>query len=135
MKAIDNQELRKSPLMAHLMDSLNRGEDIGHYGRLVFAMVARHFMEKGEVVAALASDRDFSEEQAAGLVDQVDERDYNPPNRGRILEWMGKQGFPICPDADDPSGCNVYRELNFPDEVYKHISGYRQERAEAHNHV
>ena len=29
--------------MAHLLDSLNDGKDIGHYGRLVFAMVARHF--------------------------------------------------------------------------------------------
>ena len=32
-------ELRKSEMMAHLLDALDRGKDIGHYGRLVFAMV------------------------------------------------------------------------------------------------
>lgn len=132
MQAIDNQELRKSPLMAHLLDALNRGEDIGHYGRLVFAMVARHFMDPADVAQALANDHDFSEEQARGLVDQVDERDYNPPTRARILEYMEKQGFPICPDADDPRACNVYRDLNFPEDVYRHISGYHVQRADSH---
>jgi hypothetical protein len=34
-------ELRKNAMMAHLIDALSRGEDIGHYGRLVFVMVAR----------------------------------------------------------------------------------------------
>ncbi len=32
-------ELRKNGMMAHLMDALSQGEDIGHYGRLVFVMV------------------------------------------------------------------------------------------------
>src|SRR5205823_10744542 len=34
-------ELRNDSMMAHLLDSLRDGKDIGHYGRLVFAMVAR----------------------------------------------------------------------------------------------
>ena len=33
-------DLRDSPMMAHLMDALEAGTDIGHYGRLTFAMVA-----------------------------------------------------------------------------------------------
>ena len=37
------KELRKDSMMAHLLDSLDAGKDIGHYGRLVFAMEARHF--------------------------------------------------------------------------------------------
>ena len=32
------EELRKDEMMAHLLDSLDQGKDIGHYGRLVFAM-------------------------------------------------------------------------------------------------
>jgi len=36
------EELRKNDMMAHLLDALDAGNDIGHYGRLVFAMVARH---------------------------------------------------------------------------------------------
>jgi hypothetical protein len=36
-------ELKASPMMAHLLEALERGEDISHYGRLIFAMVARHF--------------------------------------------------------------------------------------------
>ena len=34
------EDLRKSDMMAHLLDALDKGKDIGHYGRLVFAMVA-----------------------------------------------------------------------------------------------
>ena len=36
-------ELRNSSMMRHLLETLERGESIGHYGRLVFAMVSRHF--------------------------------------------------------------------------------------------
>ena len=34
------EDLRKNGMMAHLLDSLDKGKDIGHYGRLVFTMVA-----------------------------------------------------------------------------------------------
>src|SRR4026209_2943243 len=37
-----SDNLRDSPMMAHLLDALEKGTDVGHYGRLVFAMVARH---------------------------------------------------------------------------------------------
>ena len=43
------EALRNDSMMAHLLDSLGQGKDIGHYGRLVFAMVARHFMPHDEV--------------------------------------------------------------------------------------
>jgi hypothetical protein len=35
------EDLRRSPMMEHMLDALDEGEDIGHYGRLTFAMVAR----------------------------------------------------------------------------------------------
>ena len=125
------EELRRSPLMAHLLDALDRGEDIGHYGRLVFVMVARHFLDREEIVQLLCKDADCTEDHARGLLDQVEDRDYNPPARQRILEWMERQGFPICPNPEDPRGCNVYRDLSFPEEVYRRISGYHEEKAGA----
>ncbi len=42
------EDLRQSEMMSHLLDALDKGEDIGHYGRLTFAMVAHHFLDKEE---------------------------------------------------------------------------------------
>ena len=123
------EELRKSPMMAHLLDALEQGTDIGHYGRLVFAMVARHFLSEDDLTSWLMKDKDFSEAQARSLVLQVQGRDYNPPKRQRILEWQSEQAFPICPDPDDPNACNVYKELKFPDEVYEHISEFYEQQS------
>ncbi|KAM3104118.1 hypothetical protein [Phormidesmis sp. 146-33] len=123
------EELRKSEMMSHLMDALDEGQDIGHYGRLVFAMVARHFMEQDELIEYLQKDSDFSQSEAKALYQQVQGKDYNPPKRDRILEWQRNQDFPICPNADDPDACNVYRELHFPDHVYEHISSYYEQKA------
>ncbi|HWD98325.1 MAG TPA: hypothetical protein VG345_04795 [Bryobacteraceae bacterium] len=131
MKNQSIEELHQSPVMRHLMESLNRGEDIGHYGRLVFVMVARHFLDEDQIVKFLRKDPDCDELKARGLVEQVSERDYNPPTRARILEWMEQQGFPICPEAGDPSACNVYRDLKFPEQVYQRISGFHEAKAEA----
>jgi DNA primase large subunit len=123
------EALRKSEMMAHLLDALDAGEDIGHYGRLTFAMVARHFMTDDELVEHLQKDQDFSETDAKGLVEQVKGKDYNPPKRDRILEWQQHQDFPICPNAEDPDSCNVYRDLQFPEHVYEHISSYYEHKA------
>src|ERR1700761_4919426 len=83
-------ELRKDSMMAHLLDSLEAGKDIGHYGRLVFAMVARHFMSDQEVLAWLKRDPDLRDEDAANMLRQVEQRDYNPPKRERLLECQGR---------------------------------------------
>jgi hypothetical protein len=123
--------LRDSTMMAHLLDALDRGEDIGHYGRLVFVMVARHFMDEQELIAQLQKDRDFSEEQSRALVLQVQQKDYNPPRRDKILQFQSQQDFPIIPDGDDPDAGNVYRELQFPQHVYDHINEYYEDKAEA----
>ena len=124
-------ELRKSDMMAHLLDSLDQGKDIGHYGRLVFAMVARHFLPEEEVVGYLQEDKDFSEEQARALYLQVQGKDYNPPKRDKILHYQSQQDFPIIPNPDDPDSGNVYRDLQFPDHVYEHISDYYEHKAQA----
>lgn len=124
------EELRKNDMMGHLLDSLDAGKDIGHYGRLVFAMVARHFLSEDELIGYLTKDSDFNEAQARSLYQQVQGKDYNPPRRERVLEWQKQQDFPICPNADDPDACNVYKDLQFPDHVYEHISEYYQNKGE-----
>jgi DNA primase large subunit len=124
-------ELRRSPMMAHLLDALEAGTDIGHYGRLTFVMVARHFLETDELVALLVNQPEMDEKAARMLIMQVQERDYNPPQRQKILDWQAQQEFPICPTPDDPNGCNVYRELQFPEGVYEHVEQFYEHRAEA----
>jgi hypothetical protein len=125
-----SEELRASPMMAHLLDALEEGTDIGHYGRLVFVMVARFFLDEDELVRLLTQQPDQSEEDARALVAQVRQHDYNPPARERILEWQARQGFPICPNADDPQACNVYRELRFPEGICDNIQEVWEERTE-----
>jgi hypothetical protein len=124
-------ELRKDSMMAHLLDSLEEGRDIGHYGRLVFAMVARHFMPHEEVLARLLQDPDFSEAEATAMLRQVAASDYNPPKRERILEWQSEQEFPILPKPDDPDCGNLYRNLKFPDSIYSNIEHYQEQKASA----
>jgi DNA primase large subunit len=123
--------LRKNGMMAHLLDALESGKDIGHYGRLVFAMVARHFLSEDELLSYLQMNPDFNLEQARALVLQVQGKDYNPPRRERVLEWQQHQEFPLCPNPDDPDSCNVYKDFQFPDQVYDNITEYYEQKAES----
>lgn len=127
------EELRKDEMMAHLLDSLQEGKDIGHYGRLVFAIVARPFLSEDEIVAELVKDKDFSDEQARLMVGQVEQKEYSPPRREKIMEYQKQQEFPIIPNPDDPDSGNVYRSLKFPEEVFEHISGYQKQKADAND--
>jgi hypothetical protein len=123
------ESMRQDEMMAHLLDALDEGTDIGHYGRLVFVIVARHFLPEDELIGMLQQDKDISEDEARALVQQVQERDYSPPRRDRIQEWQAEQEFPILPNPDDPDCGNVYRSLTFPDHVYEHIAEYREQKA------
>jgi DNA primase large subunit len=123
------EDLKQSPMMNNMLEALDRGEDIGHYGRLTFAMVARYFVDDEELVQLLAKDGDTDENKARALVQQVEEKGYNPPRRDRIVEWQEQQDFQICPNPDDPDACNVYNELTFPDGLYEDIQQYREEKA------
>ena len=126
-----SENLRDSPMMAYLMDALEAGTDVGHYGRLTFAMVARHFLDEDEIVRLLANQPDQDESKARVMLNQVQQRDYNPPKRERILEWQAQQDFPICPTPDEPGTCNVYRELQFSDGIYDNITEFYEEQAQA----
>ncbi|CAA9492721.1 MAG: hypothetical protein AVDCRST_MAG25-3454 [uncultured Rubrobacteraceae bacterium] len=123
------EDLRKSPMMSHILEALENGEDIGHYGRLTFAMVGVYFAKDDELVGLLAKDEDANEQEVRAMVQQVREKGYNPPNRDKILEWQSKQDFQICPNSDDPDACNVYSELDIPQEVLEDIQEYREEKA------
>jgi DNA primase large subunit len=124
-------DLRKNEMMSHLLDSLEAGKDIGHYGRLVFVMVARHFLSENELLKLLTKEKGVDEEQVRTMITQVQSRDYNPPKREKILQYLEEQKFPICPNAEDPNACNVYRDLQFPETVYAHINEYYQQKANA----
>jgi DNA primase large subunit len=121
------EDLKKSKMMNHMLEALESGEDIGHYGRLTFAMIARHFVDNDELVQLLTKDHDADEQEVRAMVQQVEEKRYNPPNRDKILEWQSKQDFQICPNADDPDACNVYGELDIPQGVLEDIQEYRAE--------
>ncbi|MCC2642214.1 MAG: hypothetical protein K0S45_2627 [Nitrospira sp.] len=123
--------LRQNDMMAYLIDALQAKKDIGHYGRLVFAMVARHFLPEPELVALLQLNPGVSDHEARSLCLQVQGKDYSPPRRERILEWQKEQRFPICPNAEDPDACNVYKDLKFPSEVYEHIAGYYEGKVDS----
>lgn len=110
-----------------MLDALENGEDIGHFGRLVFAMIGRdYFVGNDELVGLLATDHDADEEEIRALVQQVEEKGYSPPRREKILEYQEQQDFPICPNPYDPDACNAYPELQSPDEVYESIQEYRE---------
>ena len=123
--------LRKNPMMAHLLDSLDDGKDIGHYGRLVFTIIARHFLAEDEMVAWLKKDKDVDESKARGLLHQVAEADYSPPNANTIRGYEEKQDFQILANPDDPDAGNVYQDLDFPESVYNSISEYHEEKSDA----
>jgi hypothetical protein len=122
------EDLRQSPMMGHMLDALDNGEDLGHYGRLAFAMIGHHFVSEDELLELLTKDHDTNEREIRAMVQQVWEKGYSPPRREKILEYQSQQGFPICPNPDDPDACNPYQELQFPDEVYESIQVYREEQ-------
>jgi len=124
-------ELRKNEMMAHLMDALSQGQDIGHYGRLVFVMVARHFLSEDQLFKQLGLDPGLDEEKARALIEQVVTKGYSPPTREKVLEFQKQQQFSICRNSKDPDACNVYKDLKFPPEVYESITEYHEEKAEA----
>ncbi len=121
-------ELRKDPMMATLLDALEAAQDVGHYGRLTFSMVARHFLPHDEVLAWMTKDQDFTEEQARVMLHQVEGRDYSPPRRERLLEWQSEQEFQFI-DPHDPDSGNLYRNLKFPQEIYQHIGHYQEAKS------
>jgi DNA primase large subunit len=121
------EDLKQSQMMNHILEALENGEDIGHYGRLTFAMVGVYFANDDELVQVMTQDHDAEEREIRAMVQQVREKGYNPPNRDKILEWQQKQDFQICPNPDDPDACNVYSELDIPQGVLEDIQEYRAE--------
>ena len=123
------EDLRESQMMSHILDALDEAQDIGHYGRLTFAMIAHHFVDNDELVQLLTKDHDADEAEIRAMVQQVEEKGYNPPNRDKILEWQQKQDFQICPNPHHPHVSNQDKDLDIPQGVLEDSQGYRQENA------
>jgi hypothetical protein len=74
--------LRRNNMMERLINALEEGEDIGHYGRFTFASIARHFMKPLDLAEFLAHDEDEALDEAKSLVHQVIDADYSPARAG-----------------------------------------------------
>ncbi len=61
-------------MMGHMLDALENSKDICHYGRLVFAMIGRHFVSEDELVELLTKDHDANEREIRAMVQQVQEK-------------------------------------------------------------
>lgn len=124
----DLDRLRQNRMMKRLIDALDDSTDIGHYGRLTFAMVAVYVMDAGDVTELLSNDHDFPREEAEVMVKQVKSKGYSPPTPEKIRAWDQQQDFQILPAEFDPADdANVYRDLDFPPEVYDGIREYHVE--------
>ena len=103
-------ELRNNAMMSHLLDALEDGTDIGHYGRLVFAMVAHHFMDTDEVADWLSKDTSVGPGRSAGA---------GPAGRGSRLQ-------PTEPRAD--RGMAAGAGLSDPEQHRRSRRGQRLSR-------
>ena len=88
--------------MARLLDALEAGQDLGHYGQFTFVTVARHFMDEEAILDLLERQPEMDRSKALALVEHVKERGYNPPHRDRIVEQQAKGGFQIIENPQDP---------------------------------
>lgn len=57
-----------SPMMARIIEAIDKGEDVGHYGRLVFVMVARFFLTDEEMLTLLRKRPDFDAREARIMI-------------------------------------------------------------------
>src|SRR5690349_19493278 len=80
--------LAASPTVARWLQALEAGQDIGHFGRLAFVSIARHFLSTEELASLLAGQPHSDQAKAQKLIERVCQRGYSPPTRPRLLEWQ-----------------------------------------------
>ncbi len=124
---IQAEDMRRSQMMARLWDDLEKGVDVGHFGRLLFTMVARHYMNETQVITLLS--RNIPVEDAQAMLLLVNSRNYNPPKPNKIRKWQEKQDYKIIPPekAHDLAWGNVYKELRLPMEIYSQVQDFYKE--------
>jgi hypothetical protein len=88
--------------------------------------MAREVLRQSPMMSHMLDALDEGEIRAC--VQQVEEKGCSPPSREKILEYQSLQDFPIRPNPDDPDACNVYNELQIPDDVYESIREYQEKR-------
>ena len=128
-------ELRKNDMMAHLLDSLEAGKDIGHYGRLVFAMVARPFPERQPAGEAVDEGQELRRGRREDAGRPGAEPRLQPAQAGEdpAVSWSSRSS-PSAPTPTDPDACNVYKDLQFPEAVYAKINEYYQQKVRHGRH-
>lgn len=128
-RVVQAEDLRKSPMMAKLWDDLQNKVDIGHFGRLVFTIIARHYLSEDELIRLLANNLEVEDAQV--LLLEVNERNYNPPRPSVIRKWQLRQAYRIIPPDQEHNLAwgNVYAELKLPQEIYDQVGGFYKEQA------
>jgi hypothetical protein len=130
-RVVQAEDLRESPMMASLWDDLKIGVDVGHFGRLLFCIVARHFMQEDEIIKLLSNGDNMVPEDAQAMLLNVNERNYNPPRPAVIRKWQERQGYKIIPveHQHDLAYGNLYSELRFPREIYEQVGEFYKQAA------
>ena len=90
-------------------------------------MVARHFLSEGELTALLRHNPGINDHEARSLNLPVQGKNYKPLRREHS-PMAERAELPDLPNPEDPDSCNVYKDLEFPPEVYEHIAGYDEEK-------
>ena len=106
-------ELRRNNMMAHLLDALEARKDIGHYGRLVFAMVARHFIPEAELIGLLQQNPGVNDHEARSLFLQVQGKDYPHPAASGFFNGRKNRASPSVPTQKTQTPVMCIKISNF----------------------
>ncbi|PYE51877.1 hypothetical protein [Deinococcus yavapaiensis] len=122
----ERRALKSNRFMAHLVGALEMGQDIGPYGRKIFATVAQYFLSADDTLMLLK--RNLGEQEAREVMKSVEGEP--PPRRGKVVEYTKRQNFPILPNNHDAHLDDLYAGLTFPPEIQARIPKF--ERGVAH---
>lgn len=128
---VRSEDMRASAMMDRLWTDLSKGTDVGHYGRLVFCMIARHFLDEKEIIKLLG--KSVPTEEAAAMLVEVNRTNYSPPRPAKIRQWQKNQQYKIIPEDKDQSWGNVYTELQLPQEIYENVTNFYKDTKEVHD--
>lgn len=121
----ERRALKSNRFMAHLVGSLEMGQDIGPYGRKVFATVAQYLLPPDDVLMLLR--RNVGDQEARDVMKSVEGEP--PPRRGKIVEYTKRQKFPLLPSNHDAHLDDLYAGLTFPPDVQARIPKFEVGRA------
>ena len=132
-KSLD--DLKRNPMMRRIIQTMESGQDVGHYGRFIFTVVASYFIGEKEITDLLKRQPEIEDsEEALGFYLQVASARYVMPTSARIRAWdksEEQKNFPLIIQGDRNSG-NLYREIPLPQQALVSVRSYWREAAVAY---